>query len=762
MPSPTNAVVAGNQLRKQRFHDNYEEIEDIVLQKLHQAKVLKNARSLGLAANVLSLRTYSAKGGAKLLAKELVRQSSRKAANHRQESIDQVQTFCKDVGVDFDAAVMDYCVELCSSKETSKSSLEESALLACYCESVTARCRVTLVILRASLLVGHSSLLLKTLASDAIGLAAGNSTFQSELEEAARLLLVDDIVRRYCGNAAADLFRVDNPRHAIKLLDFVCRHVQHPSALTDAMNLCDAFAHLSKLDACSQLIQYAIQSNNATIWVTMPEELLQKDPCLALGVCERAIHYCAEVIEEAARSSGDCNDRFRVRTQKRNALVATKAANDVLSLAIEHIWNNPSEIDGLLGGKMFAAYNLEAVKRDFGRLEELQRNYTISLSLHDLNCPKKTLQQAMKVIESLFDGYGDKNLSSELVSARRACSLLAGSFKGQSVAYFCLAVGALACKLAMHSDDEKCVTLLRDLGVFEEKETTASAHVALALAVSLCRKASFQVSEDTCIDGMKQSIRASTLLQRSVLQRCPSTSLSTEVSFAALFDITIALYKGTDQGVGDHLDEFRWKLMSDHKIDSKLSAPNSIDTLDTRMFNMAVVRPTRNSHWNLSDGLLLPPFETHSCCIAFGKEILSYMSFGAGTNWTRRNETKALHSFLRERGASAVALRVLSASASMRISCVAGSSLNQLDLVYTTETEETIQRVAERSLGGSGTGMTSGLVDSQFAVALLLSLPLKLSFKVSFSSFGVRLTKAKLNSCSLFFRYISHHCQPLY
>jgi hypothetical protein len=43
---------------------------------------------------------------------------------------------------------------------------------------------------------------------------------------------------------------------------------------------------------------------------------------------------------------------------------------------------------------------------------------------------------------------------------------------------------------------------------------------------------------------------------------------------------------------------------------------------------------------------------------------------------------------------------------------------------------QTVTALAERYLGGTGNGITSGVVDSQLAVSFLLCLPLKLAFKV--------------------------------
>ena len=91
--------------------------------------------------------------------------------------------------------------------------------------------------------------------------------------------------------------------------------------------------------------------------------------------------------------------------------------------------------------------------------------------------------------------------------------------------------------------------------------------------------------------------------------------------------------------------------------------------------------------------------------------------------------TLNIHLFLDSRGAYAISLRVLA--------CTSITSLDNSNvtskLVYqelSSISHDTIIRLSERSLGGSGNGITNAQIDSQYAVANLLSLPLKSAFKV--------------------------------
>jgi hypothetical protein len=96
-------------------------------------------------------------------------------------------------------------------------------------------------------------------ANEAMNLALSEG-IRSELKEAIRLLVINDIIRRYCGHSAREFFNLSDIRLASRLLDFVCTHVNSPNVLIDALVLCDAFTHLSKIDACALIVQRMISS----------------------------------------------------------------------------------------------------------------------------------------------------------------------------------------------------------------------------------------------------------------------------------------------------------------------------------------------------------------------------------------------------------------------------------------------------------------------------------------------------------------------
>jgi hypothetical protein len=62
--------------------------------------------------------------------------------------------------------------------------------------------------------------------------------------------------------------------------------------------------------------------------------------------------------------------------------------------------------------------------------------------------------------------------------------------------------------------------------------------------------------------------------------------------------------------------------------------------------------------------------------------------------------------------------------------CQSGNDISHFQAILDTH-NQTLTALAERSLGGSGNGILSGVVDSQLAGSFLLCLPLKRAFKVS-------------------------------
>ena len=96
-------------------------------------------------------------------------------------------------------------------------------------------------------------------------------------------------------------------------------------------------------------------------------------------------------------------------------------------------------------------------------------------------------------------------------------------------------------------------------------------------------------------------------------------------------------------------------------------------------------------------------------------------------------EDDRIYDFLNDRGAHTIALR-LRASASA-IELVSNYDISPFDVDNSILGDGGISNeskyLVERSLGGSGSGITSGSIDSELALAYLLTLPIKTAFKVS-------------------------------
>mmetsp|Transcript_14378 Transcript_14378/g.25749 ORF Transcript_14378/g.25749 Transcript_14378/m.25749 type:complete len:311 (-) Transcript_14378:1581-2513(-) len=198
--------------------DDGEEIkEGRIREKLLHAECLQAARELGLAHGVATLRSFSKFGGMQNFSKALVRSMSACAGSHETRQVifaEKLKPFCERFNISFDESLIDCVKDLCSGTNASISTIQESASVAQCCSSVSMKCQGILVVLRTALFKKYSPQWLAALSRDAVELSAHDLGLKSELVEAARLLLIDGIVRKYCGDEGSDLFRVDNPRHA--------------------------------------------------------------------------------------------------------------------------------------------------------------------------------------------------------------------------------------------------------------------------------------------------------------------------------------------------------------------------------------------------------------------------------------------------------------------------------------------------------------------------------------------------------------------
>ena len=130
----------------------------------------------------------------------------------------------------------------------------------------------------------------------------------------------------------------------------------------------------------------------------------------------------------------------------------------------------------------------------------------------------------------------------------------------------------------------------------------------------------------------------------------------------------------------------------------------------------------------------MPPDDASAACISYCNEELAMLSFvtkSKNTEIAGLSGTLAFHRLLSDRGAHSYALSIVSRSFTTFVSTFDDSDVDCL-WQSIESSQETVRHLTERSLGGSGNGITSVIVDSELAVPYILSLPIKLAFKVEF------------------------------
>ena len=183
---------------------------DCVEEKLIEAARLKRARDLGMDKGCLTLSNYKRKGD-HFVVKELVKSALAETTLDQPSSalvINSIKQFAEDVNVDFDHAVQQFSIELSVNKKDDITQYLISAdRLAQWCDSPSVMCLIVLSMLQKALVSIQRPPDLSQTARSAIE-ASTDASIRSELEEAARLLSIDYLVRKYCGNGAQEYFRV--------------------------------------------------------------------------------------------------------------------------------------------------------------------------------------------------------------------------------------------------------------------------------------------------------------------------------------------------------------------------------------------------------------------------------------------------------------------------------------------------------------------------------------------------------------------------
>ena len=738
--------------------DDMDGNEDLVELKLTYARLLKQARDLGLKRSLVSLQTFSRCGGVQYIAKELVRTFSAFASNHEERHLalsTHCKCFCHQSGANLEEALLEYSKELCRGSKTSKQAIQEACSIARSAENANIKCQIILTALRAALFCRYSPTWLSELSTDAIQWASGDCTLRSELEESSRLLLIDGIVGRYCGEGAKELFHVDNPRHAARLLQHVSQHIHCQTVLADVLNLCDAFAHLSQVNACSLVMQYAILNGDSDVYCSVLETLYKSNRILAKKTFAKVLTFVCDVVGDSSTES-DRSFTAHDATRQKQSKLAADCACEIIPIALSHLNSSAGEFNGESSCSMIDEVRLEALLQDFERIRTLQTDYSIYLSIFDLQCPKTLIDIINNMFKPIVEASlrGCEKVPGTLVTrARRVSSILAGNAEIKDSELWFAAVGSSACRIAWMSQGSRCVDFLSNLGVLESTENYVAARACIALALCLCHKASQQQGQHEVLDSMKMIVLASSLLQDYALLACPETFLGFTVAIGELADMVGQVLVKTDEGFGEALDEFRKELKNCAAQKRWPFSPTKEGLSVEIGKSLRLRRPALHTSWYVGDGLLLPPLESLSRGIDYCRS-----SVGASRGLSHSGDKcLQLHFFLEGRGAHSLSLRLLGNSTAIQL-CLMGSS--ECFDSLSDANQQTSTSLAERYLGGTGNGITSGIVDSQLAVSMLLSLPAKHAFKVSILAPCNCFISCLLSRFCFLFRYSGRHCQP--
>ena len=468
--------------------------------KLMHAQIIKAAREHGLSARSLKLSAFWKDGGADFGAKELVRLFFKNAwgdylADHSHEK-EKVERFCSFANVSFDHAVEQYSKDLCSEGNIDASTLSRANDLVAACSSPDVKCKITLRFVRTAQVSSSKPSCLKALAKEAIQWAT-NEELRSELQEASRLLGIDEILRRYCGNNAPEVFRVSDPVHSARLVEFVTRKINSPSVLSDVLYLCSAFTHLSPLDHCSALIERIItatvvHSPVADQCTVILRRLYSIDVRLAESVAVRVSTFCTDSMRNLDETIVTSSDESYSRHENICAAAVSLCRAAVEMSPQGSILKFHKSLRPATSKNPWAE-----LMREFQRIHELNTEFRISISLRTLRswCTHDFLMN--KMVEKAMNRSEHNEESTEnilklrLTKARRGCSLLFGSDDCNVItSRWCKAVGYISCHLVKTGDMDSSMMLLAASGLLDEIHNPSAYEAIVSVSEALCSNAS--------------------------------------------------------------------------------------------------------------------------------------------------------------------------------------------------------------------------------------------------------------------------------
>jgi hypothetical protein len=690
-----------------------------VAEQLQQAYCLQAARRLGVSPQHVRLSSFETNGGAASVARELVAVA---AASRTEEAVradfltTRVRQFCTEFQTSYDLALLAFAQSQCRRKHVTADKLRELAMVARCCSEAGAKARVAVEVLRSALSCGCShQQWLSQLADDATIWSTLDAALHSEVVEAARLLRIDRVVLKYCGSGARELFRVEQPRHAIRLMDHVAKHVTGSHVVDDLLSLCSAFAHLAVVHASQLLLENAIQHGDPRVCESIFQLLLSKAPEVCSTVLANLIENMDLRLTEGRRNLELVNahpalsvailDRARSDVQCLRQIVksfiSARSAKAVVLDQVDHL------LDGC---------SITEVAEKLCRTEELILRSALLVSFSDGIPTNRVLSMQQTLTLPLLQDYSRLSTTTSSV-ARRASSLVRYPWNGRFPRLWSMTCTAGALFMTDKASNVFIIDFLRDNGLLHFRSQESSAQFMVVVAIGLCMRALRELEDQPTADVRtvaKNIVRAASLLFDNAFIAASSDEIGRVVSLGGAFEFVCQVFCQLDEGFGEEIGSFRKLLASDNWT----GAWNPRRALEPDGFNKKSLRTLLHPSWYVGDGILLAPQQALSSCLQYCEQALHGFLEPC---------VVPLNRLMKSSGAHNLRLRLI-------VTCMIGShaprDIAHKDSDVADDVKATLSSLAERSLGGTGTGITSGIVDSQLSVAFLVALPVKSAFRL--------------------------------
>lgn len=656
--------------------------DDIVLIKLTEARCIHDARELGLSQEFTDLRRFD---GVDNVAKELCRTLG------RDRLLDDLVPFCGKYDVDFNQVLADNIGQLCRGKDVTETTIMEACSLVYLCLTVADKCNAALVVLRAARVFGTPNSEIFLLADQSTQWAAADQSMKEELFEARRLLQIDAIIIKYCGAAARNMFQIENPRHSLRLFQFVCDHGgRQEGVIDDALSMCHAFNHLSETDAATKILESALLRRRPELCAALFEELVKHGRRLAATALLRTIL----AVEVVANQNHDATDYVEVFYNCIASLVMT-AREKGLTL--------DAEVAACVYS-LFEKADLREMRERLADIVTLRLSHSIKSTLQTLRNESEIAHLVKQKISEFADESG-QFLEQDLKASKQLCNLLCSRKCVATDFWFASIAVMVKDRLPNPQSTKALFFVLKSSGMLTPRKPNAVHNFCQSVvAFGLVKSAiSNSFSSENTIERAMQSLA---MVADYSLRQVALDCITVTSTFSDSLEILKQAMEKSDGSYAELLGVF----LSKYRWGRQKTLSQSIDGDNHR--------PRLHGSWYVGDGLLLPPEETLQCALEF-----------LAGRWKRSKGSTELATLLASKGTHSFELHILCQAASMLSHNATSREEARLALIQ-DQLVDSVKAIAERSLGGTGYGITSSLIDSQNALSCLLGMDVKDAFSI--------------------------------